>query len=524
MTIRGFVRARVARVRSRWFTGRAVLIRTTVNLILSMVSANVLGAFAVCLLAIYVIPEPTIDNRHQVIVEDLWLAGIYVLVAVTVGVLAGIEKLSSLASWLPSERQPTPEQQLVVLRGPRTIARGVGLGWTGATILFGGIAMTHSVDAGLRIATIIGLSGLITASVAYRMAELILREAAGRALSASPHPQLIAQSVAARSMLTWVLGTGVPALGVVLLGIASLIDRHVGSRSDLAFAMAVLGGNCLVAGAVTTFFASRATADPIVSVRNALGQIERGNYDVTIPVYDGTDLGLLQAGFNRMAAGLRERERLRELFGVHVGEEVARQALERGVQLGGEQREVAVLFIDLVGSTRMASRLTPAAVVDLLNRYFAIVVSVVEAHGGLVNKFAGDAALAIFGAPVDLDDREARALVAARTVAQRVTAELPECDFGVGVTAGITVAGNVGAASRLEYTVIGDPVNEAARLAEIAKTLPGRVLASGDVIEAATGESAHWAIADEVRLRGRSSATSIYIPIPEGASQVGARR
>jgi adenylate cyclase len=510
--------ARLQWVRNRWWSGRAVLIRATVNLIISMVLANVLGAVAVCLLAIYVVPEPAIQNTHAVIVEDLWIAVGYVVLAVTVGLIVGFKQLSSLASWLPSERQPTPEQQLVVLRAPRTIARGVGLWWAGATVLFGGIAMSRSVDAGLRIATIIGLSGLITASVAYRLSERILREAAGRALSASPDPQLIAQSVAVRSMTTWLLGTGVPVLGVVLLGIASLIDIHVGDRSDLAFAMAVLGANCLVAGAITTFFATRATADPIISVRKALERIERGDLDVSVPVYDGTDLGLLQAGFNRMAAGLREREKLRELFGLHVGVDVARQALERGGALGGEQREVAVLFVDLVGSTRMATQMAPHDLVALLNRYFAIVVEVVEAHGGLINKFEGDAALAIFGAPMDLDDREAQALVAGRTIAQRVASELPECDFGVGVTSGVAVAGNIGAASRLEYTVIGDPVNEASRLAEVAKTVPGRVLASGDVVAAAVaaGEAAHWTIADEVLLRGRKAATEIYVPVDDG--------
>jgi adenylate cyclase len=345
--------------------------------------------------------------------------------------------------------------------------------------------------------------------VTYRLSERLLREAAGRALSAAPHPQEIVQSVAVRSMMTWLLGTGVPVLGVVLLGIASLID-DVGSRHDLAVAMAILGGNCLVAGAITTIFATRATSDPIVSVRNALARIEQGDLDVSVPVYDGTDVGLLQAGFNRMAAGLREREELRDLFGRHVGVDVARQALEHGVELGGEQRDVAVLFIDLVASTELASRRPPAEVVELLNRFFAIVVESVEECGGFINKFAGDAALAIFGAPAPLEDRGSRALDCARIVAERVSREVPEVDFGVGVAAGAAVAGNVGATSRLEYTVIGDPVNEAARLAECAKTLPGRVAASGDVISSATGEPAGWAKTDEVTLRGRSLPTVIF--------------
>jgi adenylate cyclase len=295
----------------------------------------------------------------------------------------------------------------------------------------------------------------------------------------------------------------------MLLGVADLYHQ-VGTKHDVALATAILGANCLVAGFLTTFFATRATADPIISVRRALARIERGERNVRVPVYDGTDVGLLQAGFNRMAAGLEERERLRELFGIHVGVDVARQALEHGVELGGEQREVAVLFIDLVGSTEMANRRAAAEVVDLLNRYFAIVIDVVETNGGLINKFAGDSALAIFGAPTPLDDRCARALDAARTLATRVSRDVPEVDFGIGVAAGTVVAGNIGGASRLEYTVIGDPVNEASRLAETAKTVPGRVAASGPVVASAGAEGRQWALSDSATMRGRAEPTDIY--------------
>jgi adenylate cyclase len=169
-----------------------------------------------------------------------------------------------------------------------------------------------------------------------------------------------------------------------------------------------------------------------------------------------------------------------------------------------------VLFVDLVGSTEMAYRRPASEVVELLNRYFAIVIDVVEAHGGLINKFAGDAALAIFGAPAPLDDRCARALAAARTLARRVQLEVPDCDFGIGVSAGPVVAGNVGGASRLEYTVIGDPVNEASRLAEIAKTMTGRVAASGAIIDGSGEEAGAWSHADSATMRGRASPTDIY--------------
>src|SRR5215208_6652408 len=182
--------------------------------------------------------------------------------------------------------------------------------------------------------------------------------------------------------------------------------------------------------------AARSVAEPVAAVRRAIAQIEEGQLDVVVPVDDGSEVGLLEAGFNRMAAGLRERERLRDLFGRHVGRDVARAALENegDVELGGAVREVAAMFVDLIGSTRLAVRQPPADVVSLLNRFFCIVVEVVEEHGGWVNKFEGDAALCVFGAPVPQADPAADALRAARAVAERLSRDVPEVDFGIGIS------------------------------------------------------------------------------------------
>jgi adenylate cyclase len=219
---------------------------------------------------------------------------------------------------------------------------------------------------------------------------------------------------------------------------------------------------------------------------------------------------MLQAGFNRMAEGLGERERLRDLFGRHVGEDVARAALDGGVALGGEEREIAALFVDVVGSTELASRRPPAEVVNLLNRFFHIVVDVAEANGGLVNKFEGDAALCVFGAPVERHDPAGDALCVARTLRDRLRRELPEVDVGIGVSFGFAVAGNVGAENRFEYTVIGDPVNEAGRLCELAKRRPERVFASDAALARANPDEARlWSLGDTVTLRGRASATRL---------------
>jgi adenylate cyclase len=214
-----------------------------------------------------------------------------------------------------------------------------------------------------------------------------------------------------------------------------------------------------------------------------------------------------------MVAGLRERDRVRELFGQQVGEDVAAAAVAGRVELGGEVRDVAVLFVDLVGSTRLAATRPPTEVMARLNRFFADVVDVVEGHGGWINKFEGDAALAVFGAPTDHDDGATAALATARALAERLDRGTIAIRAGIGVSAGEAVAGNIGVARRYEYTVIGDPVNEAARLCDVAKTIPGRVAASGAALDrAADDERGRWTVTGSRRLRGREADTEIAVP------------
>jgi class 3 adenylate cyclase len=216
-----------------------------------------------------------------------------------------------------------------------------------------------------------------------------------------------------------------------------------------------------------------------------------------------------------MVAGIGERDRLRDLFGRHVGADVARRAIEEGTLLSGDVREAAILFIDLVGSTTLTASRPPQEVAQVLNDFFRIVVSAVDDHHGLINKFQGDAALAVFGAPLALDGAASAALASARRLRDQLR-RLPMVDFGIGVSAGPVFAGNIGAEKRYEYTVVGDAVNEAARLADFAKTLDQRIGCSAAAIERAdTAERAHWVSDSETVLRGRSDSTHIWTPASE---------
>jgi class 3 adenylate cyclase len=264
-----------------------------------------------------------------------------------------------------------------------------------------------------------------------------------------------------------------------------------------------------------TVLVAMAIADPLRQLRWALGEVQRGNYNAHMQIYDASELGLLQAGFNDMVRDLAERQRLRDLFGRYVGEDVARRALERGTELGGQERDVAVLFVDLVGSTQLASNRPASEVVSLLNEFFRVVVDTVARHGGFVNKFQGDAALAIFGAPIEHPDASGAALAASRELHDELLAVLgSEMEFGIGVSAGRAIAGHIGAQARFEYTVIGDPVNEAARLTELAKLEEGHVLASAiSVSGALDAEALCWDVGEIVELRGRSAPTQLARPL-----------
>jgi adenylate cyclase len=275
------------------------------------------------------------------------------------------------------------------------------------------------------------------------------------------------------------------------------------TQRQLEVAILIAAPAAALVGFLLMWISAWLTATPVRSVRHALKQVEEGNLDTRLVVFDGTELGELQRGFNSMVEGLREREQVRDLFGRHVGRDVAAAAEQHRPTLGGEERHVAVLFIDIVGSTRMVTSRPPIEIVELLNRFFGVIVEEVDRHRGMVNKFEGDAALAIFGAPVALECPEDDVLAATRAIARRLRQEVPECPARIGVASGEVVAGNVGARQRFEYTVIGEPVNEAARLADLARSEPSRALASAATVAAASErEQRFWRLGKPVKLRG----------------------
>jgi adenylate cyclase len=479
----------------------------------AILAANLIGALVVFGFLAWVLPLPDVPDEEAVRTTNaIALAG-GLAVVVPLAFALSVAGVRPVLRWLRARRPPDHDEQLAALRAPlRLLTVQAGL-WSLACVGFVALNLGYSSRLAVAVGITIVLGGAVTCALAYLLADRIVRPVTEQALAGSVPEVPALPGVAARVLLAWALGTGAPVLGLALVGGGAMVGISDASADRLAVTMVVLGATALVVGLAGMTLAARSVADPVVRVRHAMAAVGRGRTDVEVAVTDGSEIGLLQAGFNRMVAGLRERERLRDMLGRHVGEDVARRALERGVELGGEEREVAVLFVDLVGSTELAAASPPSEVVALLNAVFGTVVAAVGEHGGAVNKFEGDAALCLFGAPLERDDAAGDALAAARTLRARLRADLPQADFGIGVSAGAAVAGNIGAAERSEYTVIGDPVNEAARLVELAKRDAGRVLASGAALErAGDAERARWEEGDTVTLRGRAHPTRLARP------------
>ncbi|MCI4674413.1 adenylate/guanylate cyclase domain-containing protein [Candidatus Mycolicibacterium alkanivorans] len=376
----------------------------------------------------------------------------------------------------------------------------------------------------LAVASLLGAAA--TSIIGYLQAERVLRPVAVAALRGGVPEKFRRPGVVRRLVLTWLLSTGVPLLAIVLSVVASKFSLLQASADQLFTPILMMAVAALVIGLAGNVLSAMSIADPLRQLRWALGEVQRGNYNAHMQIYDASELGLLQAGFNDMVRDLSERQRLRDLFGRYVGEDVARRALERGTELGGQERDVAVLFVDLVGSTQLASTRPPGEVVSLLNDFFRVVVETVKKHGGFVNKFQGDAALCIFGAPIEHHDASGAALAASRELHDELVEVLGQTDFGIGVSAGRTIAGHIGAQARFEYTVIGDPVNEAARLTELAKLETGHVLASAIAVSGALdAEALCWNVGEVVELRGRTAPTQLARPtnlaVPAEQRQVG---
>ena len=277
-----------------------------------------------------------------------------------------------------------------------------------------------------------------------------------------------------------------------------------------------IGG--LMAALILGLAFARRLSQPIEQLAAHTRIIARGDYTTPLTLQRADELGRLADAFRAMTVGLSERDRVRDLLDKNVSPEVAAQLLRDGAILGGQEREVTILFADLRGFTTLSEKLTPHELLTLLNRYLDRMSAAIEAHGGVIDKFIGDAIMALFGAPVTQSDAAHRALAAALAMEKalvqlntELAAEgIAPLAIGIGVNTARVVAGNIGSSRRLNYSVIGDGVNVASRLQSLTRTAEYR---TSLIASAATLAACHQSLSSPPLLVSPARPSPTFRPL-----------
>ena len=476
---------------------------------ISAIAATIVVGLIASVLYVAIAPFTFGAAGSRVIARLLPLAWGYAVVCFTIEAVRIRRRFAFVRSWLATGRAPTPDEWRATLRIPRALALSAAFYWA----ILGAVAVPYflsrlspTTDQYVRTAGSIGMAMFMSSLLVFLLVERAMRPVLAEAHRADPSLRRGGLGLSTRLALALIAVAGIPVVAIVntLTGTPQQVEK----TASIALVVAVAGS---IFAVLTMVFVGRAITDPLRRLRDAQALVESGGLDAAVDVDEPGEIGLVQAGFNAMVAGLRERERMRDVFGRHVGADVARLAMESEFGSGGQTCEATAMFVDIIGSTALTQRKDPDAVVEILNRFFDAVVRCVGAEGGLVNKFQGDGALCIFGAPLAQDDHAARGLRAARALAHEL-APLGDVAAAIGVSSGTVVAGNVGSSDRYEFTVIGDPVNEASRLSDEAKLHRSHVLVSDRTIHAAGDAAKGWIRGEAIALRGRAQPTVTYSP------------
>jgi adenylate cyclase len=211
---------------------------------------------------------------------------------------------------------------------------------------------------------------------------------------------------------------------------------------------------------------------PIQLLVKATQKVAQGNFQVKLKPKTNDELALLFNAFNSMTDGLIERDRIKDTFNKFHNKEIAEKLLSGEVKLGGEKREAVIFFSDIRDFTTLCETMKPEEVLDMLNEYMTKMVAVIRKHGGIVDKYVGDAIMAVWGVPLTKPNSEENALKACLEMRQelstlneiRISRNQPTLRIGMGLNMGEVIAGNVGSNEKMEYTILGDSVNLASRI------------------------------------------------------------
>jgi class 3 adenylate cyclase len=408
------------------------------------------------------------------------------------------------AAWLAAARLP-----LMLARSPSLYAIGAA-GAAAAAVLVAGLLDLPMYQAVLLF-PMAYLLYISCGVLRYVGLELAIRPVLGDIGEQLPELSL---PRAARVTLHQRLLTTVPMVtwGTALL-VGGLVTPNTRNLDTVGLASVVAVGVTAAVSIWLGLVLADAVSAPIRDLRNATRRLGSGDLSVQVPVVSTDETGELAAAFNAMVAGLRERERLHEAFGAFVDPTVTERVLAEGTNLRGEEVEASVLFVDVRGFTEFAERASAREVVACLNELYGAIVPVIEQHGGHANKFVGDGLLAVFGAPQRHADHALRAVAAACDIAQLIRDGAGgELRVGLGVNSGRVVVGTIGGGGRRDFTVIGDPVNTAARVEAATRLTGDDILITESTLRALGAASDDFEERPSVPLKGKSATVRLYTP------------
>jgi adenylate cyclase len=454
-------------------------------------------------------------------VEAAVVSVVGVLVVMYVTVLPGIGQLRLMEQWAADRDHEVDPVR--ALEGTYTWARSAaarmmvanGVFMALVLVLVGSIAgagVSRLVQYAIVGATFGAVAGLISVHPFTEASLRPVRVAIGGDTGIGDSLPRSRPTFAAWSNIFFVGSVFAFAVWAVML--AAVFDRV----SEIPVLSVVIAGAMTLGVAVPTSVgvATSAIQRPIRDLAEGTQRVAAGDYSQRLPVVQDDDLGALAASFNRMQAGLAERQRLHAAFGTYVDPALAARLLEQGDDVfTGERREVTVMFVDVRDFTPFAEANTAEDTVARLNALFQIVVPAVVDAGGHVNKFLGDGALAVFGAPNDLADH-ADAAVAAAVLIHRLVAERfgGALRIGIGINTGVVIAGTIGGGGKLEFTLIGDTVNVAARVEQLTKTTGDAILLTGQCVDALAGRPPGLTDRGCHALKGKSAAVQVFAVDP----------
>lgn len=265
-----------------------------------------------------------------------------------------------------------------------------------------------------------------------------------------------------------------PEQGIQIVAVP--LDAVRAPFENIQTTLLLAGFGALLLCAILGVGLSRSLTRPVRDLVAATGRVAQGDYEAEVAVESEDEMGMLANAFNDMTRGLLMREQYRSVLNKVVSTDVAAELMKGEVELGGENRDMSVLFADIRGFTPLTQGMEPQKVIGFLNECMDKLSRAVDAEGGVVDKFIGDEIMAVFGAPVAQSDHACRAVRAALRMregvaemnAERARRGEASLAIGIGIASGIAVAGNMGSTDRLNYTVLGETVNLAVRLTDQA--------------------------------------------------------